>query len=223
MRYRLLLLLASFIMGAALSITKAQEKKELNLFSWDVNLNKLNALIRGDVIEYFGIEKRLWDSPLKKQRYLSSEDAEEKRRIMVNHKEYYLDKKYYICLEFNNQYDLNSGCFPSFDFLKENLRTFRNMFYVTVNDPKFSFDDKRLPTLFFSPIRVNEDTAYEIEMASKCYAAIVFKLTGNYSYEGTQLDYYYNQDGIYRLELVPDYVQIFDMETGKIFYRYSVK
>lgn len=222
MRYRLLLLLASFITCAALSITKAQEKKELNLF-WDVNLNKLNALIRGDLIDYFGIEKHLWDSPLKKQRYLSSEDAEEKRQLMANHKEYYLGKKYYVFTEFNKQYDLNSGCFPSFDLLKVDLDIFRSMFYITVNDPNFSYEDKRRATLFFSPIKVDEDTAYEIEMASKCYAAIVFKLTGNYIYEGTQLDYYYNRDGIYRLELVPDYVDIFDMETGKIFYRYTVK
>ena len=144
---------------------KAENKYKQNVPFEKVDFKKTKGLFEKEVIDYYKVDKKLYDSPLKEKKYKESDEYAALVKKFENEQETALGQTYEVSADFKDQYDLSKS-----NFTVKLPKDFGKKLVLKTNNPYFSKNMFTTPT-------IDEDTAYKIELG-KCKFIVVMKITG---------------------------------------------
>ena len=159
-----------------------------------LDFGKVTTLFQGDIVKYYKVDKKLIDSPLKEKKFMESSDYKALQVRLKDEQESMCHNQYYVTTKVKSQYDLNQKTF-TFELPSE----FKKKLSLQTNDKHFN-------GMKFTTPKMDEDTAYRIEMGESSFEVVV-RLTGE----------------IYKkaLECVPVRIYVRN-KAGQILYEYEV-
>lgn len=153
-----LLLAASF----SLSVFTAQAE---TLPIKKLNFGRVTELFQKDILKYYKVDKKMYDSPLKEKKYLESSDYKTLKERFNEEYANTLHNQYVLSTKIKSQYNMNTSTFSI-----ELPHEFRKKLVLQTNDPHFKGKH-------FTTPQIDEDTAYSIEMGESSFEVVV-RLTG---------------------------------------------
>lgn len=172
-----------------------------------MNRDKAVALLRQDVIGYYGLQEKC-STPLQRKKYMESAEYNGYKQKLDAIFRTATQNRCYVAVDVESQYSLENHNFEISlyaPFSSKVLSTGSTYFKAITNDAKFSSEH------FVTP-EIDEDTALKIE-TSDC--AVVF--VGNLKEMPFEADYL---DGF---RLTPREVYIANKKTGEIYMHYTVR
>lgn len=190
------------IRNGAVFVPYANQTKRLAM-----NKDKAVALLRQDIIAYYGLKDKC-STPLQRKKYMESAEFKSYKQKFDAIYRTATQSRCYVAVDVESQYSMENHNFRiSFleSFSSKVLSTGSTYFKTYTNDPKFGREH------FVTP-EIDEDTAYKIE-TSECAAVFV----GNLLLMPSHSEYL---DGF---RIKPLEVYIANKKTGEIYMHYTVQ
>lgn len=190
------------IRNGAVFVPYANQTKRLAM-----NKDKAVALLRQDIIAYYGLKDKC-STPLQRKKYMESAEFKIYKQKFDAIYRTATQSRCYVAVDVESQYSMENHNFRiSFleSFSSKVLSTGSTYFKTYTNDPKFGRE-------YFVTPEIDEDTAYKIE-TSECAAVFV----GNLKQLPSHSEYL---DGF---RMTPLEVYIANKKTGEIYMHYTVQ
>lgn len=128
---------------------------------------KVHKLFEKNLLEYYKVDKKLYDTPLKEKKFLESSDYTSLKQRFEDDYAAILSNKYILSTKIKSQYNMKTNTFTF-----ELPSPFNKELVLETTDPHFK------GKTFVTP-HMDEDTAYKIEMGDSSLEVIV-QLTGEF-------------------------------------------
>lgn len=128
---------------------------------------KVHKLFEKNLLEYYKVDKKFYDSPLKEKKFLESSDYASLQQRYEDDYAAILSNKYVLSTKIKSQYNMKTNTFTF-----ELPSPFKKELVLETTDPHFKGMN------FVTP-HMDEDTAYKIEMGESSIEVII-QLTGEF-------------------------------------------
>ena len=130
-----------------------------------LDYGKVTMLFEGNILKYYNVDKKLYDSPLKEKKFLESADYKTLKSRFEEEHSTIITNKYVLSSKVKSQFNMTTSTF-TFELPSQ----FKKKLALQTTDSHFK-------DMKFKTPQMDEDTAYKIEMGESTFE-LVIRLTG---------------------------------------------